>query len=79
MPVIGTKPITKEIAEEIRIEGMSGIADATIGPLMGLFDSMLEKMPEDEVEEKNRIEKIESENNLDQDEEENDYKKRNRY
>lgn len=78
MPVIGTKPITKEIAEEIRIEGMSGIADATIGPLMGLFDSMLEKMPEDEVEEKNRIEKIESENDLDQDEEENDCKKRNR-
>lgn len=60
MPVIGTKPITKEIAEEIRIEGMSGIADATIGPLMGLFDSMMEKMPTDEVEEKNRIEDVKS-------------------
>jgi len=56
IPVIGVKPITKEIAEEIRIEGMSGVADATIGPLMELFDSMMEKMPTDEVEEKKRIE-----------------------
>ena len=72
MPVIGTKPITKEIAEEIRIEGMSGIADATIGPLMGLFDSMLEKMPTDEIKEKNRIEDVKlTETDQDDCEEEN--------
>jgi hypothetical protein len=81
VPIIGTKPISKEIAEEIRIEGLSGIADATIGPLIGLFDSMMEKMPSDDVDgtKNNRIEKIDY-NDLDQDnEEENDCKKRNRY
>ena len=81
VPIIGTKPISKEIAEEIRIEGLSGIADATIGPLIGLFDSMMEKMPSDDIDgiKNNRIEKIDY-NDLDQDnEEENDCKKRNRY
>ena len=78
MPVIGTKPITKEIAEEIRIEGMSGIADATIGPLMGLFDSMMEKMPTDEVEEKNRIEDMKSTETDQDDCEEQNVERKNR-
>ena len=78
MPVIGTKPITKEIAEEIRIEGMSGIADATIGPLMGLFDSMMEKMPVNEVEEKNRIEDMKSTETDQDDCEEQNVERKNR-
>ena len=78
MPVIGTKPITKEIAEEIRIEGMSGIADATIGPLMGLFDSMIEKMPADEVEEKNRIDINSSSEMINEEEIEENVERKNR-